>query len=123
MQVAPLAVLPQLSATIPLVLLTMRYHPLPSGTNCHCKLVLPSQLHCLRLDPDGTLPPLSSTRPAATLATLTQPVGMPPPPFRGGEEPEKVSFTTYARALNGALEDGIARCRPLPSWVGLGRVT
>src|ERR1017187_5919117 len=107
MQVAPLAVLPQLSATIPLVLLTMRYHPLPRLADCHCRLLLPLKLRCWRLDPHGALPPLSSTRPVATLATLTQPVGMPPPPFRVGTEPEKVSFTTYARALNGGVEDGI----------------
>src|ERR1039457_4047271 len=93
MQVAPLAVLPQLSATIPLVLLTMRYHPLPSGTNCHCRLVLPSQRHCWRLHPDGPLPPLSSTRPLVTLATLTQPVGTGAA-FRVGIWPEKVSLTT-----------------------------
>ena len=54
-QLAPLAVLPQLSATIPLVLFTILYQPLPSGTNCHCRLVLPLYVHCLRPEPDATL--------------------------------------------------------------------
>ena len=50
-----------------MVRLTMRYQPLPRSTSCHCRLVLPSQVHCLRLAPHATLPPLSSTRPVVTL--------------------------------------------------------
>ncbi len=51
------------------------------------------------------------------------PAGGDAAPVQCGDGREKVSFTTYASALNGALLDGICRCRPLPSWAGLGRLT
>src|SRR5690242_16911905 len=49
---------------------------------------------------------------------------MPPllPAPRAGIWPEKVSFTTYARALNGAPDDGMVMCRPPPSWLRVGRL-
>jgi hypothetical protein len=71
MAFAPLAALPQLSATIPLVRLTMRWYPVPRSTSCHCRLVLPSQVHCLSTEPEATLPPLSSTSPVVTFAIRT----------------------------------------------------
>src|SRR6185503_20364011 len=99
MALAPLAVLPQLSATMPLVRFTMRYQPPPRSTNCHCRFVLPSQFHCFSTEPDATLPPLSTTRPVVALPIRTQPVGREPPVPRDGIVPDKVSFTTYAGAL------------------------
>ena len=59
---APLAALPQLSATIVLVRLTIRYQPPPRSTNCHCRLVLPSQVHCCPASQRSAWPPSLARR-------------------------------------------------------------
>lgn len=61
---APLAVLPQLSATIALARLAIEHQP-PRSASCRCRFVLLWAGHCF------AFPPLSRTSQVVTLAICT----------------------------------------------------